>query len=182
MAATSAPSPRPAPVSPAAHPVISLDPAFQAYVLGQIEGILVASTNGVLLHSGKMGRLDRGVVEQVAADWQEAGRTPVVDFMYDCQTQRQLFLRHAATVKFNNLDNDRFAHALELWSALVAALSPRVLCLTDMVILGHVYALPEVLRMLRAPEATRVAARDLGRRVAAEVDSRKAAVANMAGI
>ncbi|OCT45320.1 hypothetical protein CLCR_05412 [Cladophialophora carrionii] len=182
MAGTNVPSIRPAAASPARPPVVSLDPAFQAYVLGQVEGILVKSTNGFLLHSGKMGRLDRGLVEQVAADWKEAGRAPVIDFFYDCQTQRQLVLRHAATVKFNNLDNDRFARALELWSALVAALSPRVLCLTDKVILGHVYALPEVLRMLRAPEATRVAARDLGRRVTAEVDSRKAAVANTAGI
>jgi hypothetical protein len=161
---------------------VSLDPAFQAYVLGQIEGILVTSTNSFLLHSGKMGRLDRGLVDQFACNWKESGRAPVVDFFYDCQTQRQLVLRNAATVKFNNADNNRFARALELWSALVAALSPRVLCLTDKVILGHVYALPEVLRMLRAPEATRVAARDLGRRVAAEVDSRKGAVPNMAGI
>ena len=100
-----------------------------------------------------MGRLDARTIASVAAA--RAG-PPVSSFLYDAATQRALVLAHPNSINFPagfGSGTVRQARAMGSWAAVVAVLAgPRVLCLGDDVLLEHLAAVPEVLRMLGAEE------------------------------
>jgi hypothetical protein len=135
-----------------------------------METSLVIQTNDFLKHQDKLGLLDGEAARSLAREWREAGRPPVVEFLYDAATQRRLALGLVcADVVGVRGGVAEVASAMAAWAALVAAFNPRVLCLQDEAVVSLLRALPEVLWMLGAAEGTVAGVVRLRRRVEGEI-------------
>ncbi|OAP62813.1 hypothetical protein AYL99_02040 [Fonsecaea erecta] len=156
---------------------VSLEPATQARILGDIELFLVTATNNFLVHEANAARLDAEIVWRFSRDWKARGLRPVVEFLYDCRTQYHLVLANMHSVQFSATCERSFYlrdSGMEAWGAIVADLAVHAFCLPDDVVVRHLYALPQVLRMLRAPESALATARGLQLQTSAKINERLA--------
>ncbi|KIY04034.1 uncharacterized protein Z520_00726 [Fonsecaea multimorphosa CBS 102226] len=156
---------------------VSLDPATQARILGDIELLLVTATNNFLVHEANAGHLNPEIVMRFSHDWQARGLRPVVEFLYDCRTQYNLVLANIHTVKFSaNCEQSSYLResGMEAWSAILDDVAVHAFCLPDDIVVKHLFALPQVLRMLRAPESAEAAVRGLQLKTSAKINERLA--------
>ena len=159
-------------------PVVSLDPASQAHALSTIELILATATNAFLMHESSKGRLNPEITTHYAQGWTNNGLPPITDLLYDVRTQYNIVLSHGYTINFSSLCNTFptvRATAMQAWSAIIGDVCHRVLCLSDDTIIKHLHALPQVLKMLRAPATAHVMVRGLQMKVLAKIEARATA-------
>ncbi|KIW33457.1 uncharacterized protein PV07_00308 [Cladophialophora immunda] len=157
--------------------LVSLDPATQARILGDIELMLVTATNNFLVHEANAARLNPEIVMRFSNEWKARGLRPVVEFLYDCRTQYNLVLAHIHTVQFSATCEQCFYlrdSGMEAWSGIVEDVGVHAFCLPDDVVVKNLYALPQVLRMLRAPESAVATVRGLQLKTSAKISERKA--------
>ncbi|EXJ63387.1 uncharacterized protein A1O5_11436 [Cladophialophora psammophila CBS 110553] len=157
--------------------LVSLDPATQARILGDVELILVTATNNFLVHEANAARLNPEIVMRFSHDWRAHGLRPVVEFLYDCRTQYHLVLANMHTVEFSTTCSQSVHlrdSCMQVWSTIVDDVSVHAFCLPDDIVVKHLYALPQVLRMLRAPQSAHLAVRGLQLKTSAKIAERKA--------
>ncbi|OAL21658.1 hypothetical protein AYO20_11330 [Fonsecaea nubica] len=157
--------------------LVSLDPATQARVLGDMELLLVTATNNFLVHEANAARLNPEIVMRFSNEWRARGLRPVVEFLYDCRAQYHLVLANMHTVRFSTTCEESFYlrdSCMEVWSTILVDVAVHAFCLPDDIVVKHLYALPQVLRMLRAPESALAAVRGLQLKTSAKITERKA--------
>jgi hypothetical protein len=146
----------PAPLSPSRFP-ISLDPAYQARLQGDLELLVVVSANRFILREVKNGRISRHSVEKVRRYWESRNLAQVVEYQFDQSTQRALILENLQTIHFCGAhfqNSVATSTSLLAWGTLAREMSVRTFCTGDSVIRKWLKDVPGILEMLGAPSTS----------------------------
>jgi hypothetical protein len=146
----------PAPLSPSRFP-ISLDPAYQARLQGDLELLIVVSANRFILREVKNGRITRHSIEKVRRYWEGRNLAQVVEYQFDQSTQRALILENLQTVHFCGAhfqNSVATSTSLLAWGTIAREMSVRTFCTGDSVIRKWLKDVPGILEMLGAPVMT----------------------------
>ena len=143
---------------------ISLDPPTQAKLYSELELMICATANKVLLDQHRHGRLSPDSIAKVKNFWASKNRPQVVQFQYDQATQRDLILYNIRTSAFNgeSARNQVLLNAIMYdWKTVAKEMSVRTFCYPDGVIRKHMHDTYKILEMLGAPLVTFLAFQEL---------------------
>jgi hypothetical protein len=146
----------PEPLSPSRFP-ISLDPAYQARLQGDLELLIIISANRFIMREVQHGRISRHSVEKVRRYWESRNLAQVVEYQFDQSTQRALIVDNLQTVLFcgaHYRNSVATSTSLLAWGTLAREMSVRTFCTGDSVIRKWLKDVPGVLEMLGAPVMT----------------------------
>jgi len=153
-------------------PPISITPYSQGDFYFQLELILSMETNGFLIREFYDERISIDSVKRTVDLWKQKGRTQVVGFRYDLQTQRDLIMMNTGTMHFAGITSRNQAKlfsTLAAWRVLAKEVSIRTFCQPDSVIKKHLHDAEKILELVDAHPDSMLAFQELRGRTLGEM-------------
>lgn len=133
----------------------SLSPPEQARVDMELELSLVHTANSFLMSQFRQGRMAVESIKKVSDAWRSKGRHPVIEFMYDQVTQRELVVANQHNFRFHGEragDEIRINAMLYNWKQVSTLMAIRTFCNADTIILKLIFDIEQILELLGATE------------------------------
>ena len=151
------PSAQPPIPEPPRHPPVSLSPAIQARLFGELELILTTTINTYLKNENAEGRMSLESVEKMVKKWKASHQPLPTEFMFDLGTQLRLVQANCETFRFygEHQGSSVRIHAMfKAWEGLAKRLNRRTLATPDAEIRKYVADISNILALLGASAET----------------------------
>lgn len=140
-------------IQPVSTFAISLSPYAQADIYMQLELLLQEETNEFIKDQLAKCNVSVDSVRKVVENWQNKGRSQVVEFRYDLSTQRDLVVYNIDTMEFggiNAFNQHKVRNILTIWKVLAKELSLRTFCQPDSAVKKHLRDAEQVFKFIDA--------------------------------